>query len=193
MFVLLLSIRAPRGEQPPWRKAACGPDTQHPPWDPRTGLPTGQGGVGVGASPASRGAGSGGCTVLGLAHASTLSQGLNSKSKSCSPGMPPSGRATAWSPGASLTDSPGQDLGGLERAPAQEGLGIPPGPRSPRRPAGTAMGVPSRPAPIVPAPTPSPSLPLPRTGPLLLQGHVTAESRLTAVCCYCLPVWRSGV
>lgn len=93
MFVLLPSIRAPRVEQPPWRKAACGPDTQHPPWDPRTGLPTGQGGVGVGASPASRGAGSGGCTVLGLAHASTLSQGLNSKSGSCSPGMPPSGGA----------------------------------------------------------------------------------------------------
>lgn len=28
-------------------------------------------------------------------------------------------------------DSPGQDLGGLERAPGQEGLGIPPGPPTP--------------------------------------------------------------
>lgn len=181
MFVLLPSIRAPRGEQPPWRKAACGPDTQHPPWDPRTGLPTGQGGVGVGASPASWGGGIWGLHCSGARPCLHLVSGSELEIQVLLPGNATFRQGHSLVPRGLPHGFPRTGPGWPGAGPRAGGAGHPSRPPFPQASCRDSDG----------GPVPSP--PLPRTGPLLLQGHVTAESRLTAVRCYCLPVWRSGV
>lgn len=105
-------------------------------------------------SPASRGAGCGGLHCSGARPCLHLVSGSELEIRVLLPGSATHRQGTAWSPGASLTDSPGQALGGLERVPGQEGLGIPPGPVPPGVLQGQRWRPPSPSLAPVPVPVP---------------------------------------